>query len=104
VPDVDASALAAVVDAATDPLEAAARASAAAVRLCPHAADAEIFAFAVADFALASRLNRARPIPLLALAILHPSLRRGAGVDLHFNLGLGAFEPIFGTSIETFAG
>ena len=26
------------------------------------------------------------------------------GVDLHFNLGLGAFEPIFGTSIETFAG
>ena len=25
-------------------------------------------------------------------------------VDLHFNLGLGAFEPIFGTSIETFAG
>ena len=28
----------------------------------------------------------------------------GAHVDLHFNLGLGAFEPIFGTSIETFAG
>ncbi len=25
-------------------------------------------------------------------------------VDLHFNVGLGAFEPIFGTSIETFAG
>ncbi len=28
----------------------------------------------------------------------------GAGVDLHFNVGLEAFEPIFGTSIETFAG
>jgi ParB family transcriptional regulator, chromosome partitioning protein len=25
-------------------------------------------------------------------------------VDLHFNLGLGAFDPIFGTSIETLAG
>jgi hypothetical protein len=25
-------------------------------------------------------------------------------VDLHFNVGLGVFEPIFGTSIETFAG
>jgi hypothetical protein len=28
----------------------------------------------------------------------------GAGVDLHFIVGLGAFEPIFDTSIETFAG
>ncbi len=26
------------------------------------------------------------------------------GVDLHFNVGLGAFEPVFGTSIETFTG
>ena len=25
-------------------------------------------------------------------------------VDLHFNAGLGAFEPVFGTSIETFTG
>ena len=76
---IDASALATTAAAAPDPLMAAARASGAAVRLCPHAADAEIFAFVVADLALASRLSWARPIPLLAVAILHPSLRRGAG-------------------------
>jgi hypothetical protein len=76
---IDASALAAAAATAPDPLMAAARASAAALKLCPHAADAEIFAFVVADLALASRLTWARPIPLLALAIAHPSLRRGAG-------------------------
>ncbi|GLI95600.1 DUF1403 family protein [Methylocystis echinoides] len=76
---VDASALAAAAATAPDPLMAAARASAAAMKLYPNAADAELFAVVVADLALASRMNWARPIPLLAVAILHPSLRRGAG-------------------------
>jgi hypothetical protein len=76
---IDASALAEVATTAPDPLTAAARASAAAMKLHPHVADAEIFAFVIADLALANRLNWARPIPLLAVAILHPSLRRGAG-------------------------
>ena len=76
---IDASALAEVAAAAPDPLTAAARASAAAMKLCPPATDAEIFAFVVADLALARRLDWARPVPLLAVAILHPSLRRGAG-------------------------
>jgi hypothetical protein len=76
---IDARALAAIAAATPDPLMAAARASAAALKLCTQAADAEIFAFVVADLALASRLTWARPIPLLAVAIRHPSLRRGAG-------------------------
>jgi hypothetical protein len=76
---IDASVLAAAAATAPDPLMAAARASAAAMKLYPIAADAEVFAFVVADLALASRLAWARPIPLLAVAILHPSLRRGAG-------------------------
>ncbi|QGN00020.1 DUF1403 family protein [Methylocystis parvus] len=76
---IDASALAAAAVTAPDPLMAAARASAAAMKPFPIAADAEVFAFVVADLALASRLAWARPIPLLAVAILHPSLRRGAG-------------------------
>jgi hypothetical protein len=76
---IDAGALAAAAAMAPDPLMAAARASAAAMKLCPHAADAELFAVVVADLALASRLSWARPIPLLAVTILHPSLRRGAG-------------------------
>jgi hypothetical protein len=41
------------------------------------------------------------PLPEVLLIVLCGTM---AGVDLHFNLGLGAFEPIFGTSIETFAG
>jgi hypothetical protein len=64
---------------APDPLTAAAWASAAAMKLCPPSTDAEIFAFVVADFALARRLDWARPVPLLAVAMAHPSLRRGAG-------------------------
>ncbi|RTL83377.1 MAG: DUF1403 family protein [Hyphomicrobiales bacterium] len=76
---IDASLLAGAAASAADPLNAAARASAAAIKLCPHAADAELFAFVVADLALASRLTWARPIPLLAVTILHLSLRRGAG-------------------------
>jgi hypothetical protein len=64
--------------AAPDPLMAAARASAAAMKLCATSAGAEIIAFVSADLALANHLRWARPIPLLALAISHPSLRRGA--------------------------
>ncbi|GLI96084.1 DUF1403 family protein [Methylocystis echinoides] len=76
---IDASALAAAAAAAPDPLMAAARASAAAMKLGPNAADAELFAFVVADLALANRLGWARPVPMLAVAMLQPSLRRGAG-------------------------
>ncbi|WP_363351725.1 DUF1403 family protein [Methylocystis echinoides] len=76
---IDASALAEVATMAPDPVTAAARASAAAMRLCAPATDAELFAFLVADLVLANRLGWARPVPLLALALLHPSLRRGAG-------------------------
>ena len=39
--------------------------------------DAEIFALWLSDFALATRLKWDAPIPLLATAISHPSLRRG---------------------------
>jgi hypothetical protein len=41
--------------------------------------DAKTLAFVVADLALATRLGWARPVPLLAVAIGHPSLWRGAG-------------------------
>jgi hypothetical protein len=77
---IDASALAEVATTAPDPLAAAARASAAAMRHCAmHAHDAETLAFVVADLALANHLRWARPVPLLAVAMAHPSLRRGAG-------------------------
>ncbi|RTL80488.1 MAG: DUF1403 family protein [Hyphomicrobiales bacterium] len=76
---IDSGALAEVAAAAPDPLTAAAQASAAATKLCAPATDAEILAFVVADFALARRLDWPRPVPLLGVAILHPSLRRGAG-------------------------
>ncbi|MGJ0510061.1 MAG: DUF1403 family protein [Methylocystis sp.] len=85
LPKIDASAGAKAlqedVAAAPDPLAAAARASAAAMKLCSggSAVDADIFALLVADLALATRLGWARPVPLLAVAVLHPSLRRGAG-------------------------
>jgi hypothetical protein len=75
---IDAGALAGAA-AAPDPLMAAAQASAAAMKLYSNTSDAEFFAFVVADLALASRLGWARPVPLIAVAILHPSLRRGAG-------------------------
>lgn len=75
---IDARALAEVVATAPDPLTAAARGSAAAMKLCPPTTDAEIFAFVIADFALARRLDWAQPVPLLAVAMAHPSLRRGA--------------------------
>lgn len=71
----------ALVEAATtapDPLAAAARASATSMKLCDmHAHDAETLAFVVADLALANHLRWARPVPLLAVAMAHPSLRRG---------------------------
>ncbi|MGD9656308.1 MAG: DUF1403 family protein [Methylocystis sp.] len=76
---IDASALAEAATTALDPVTAAARASAAAMKHCPPSTDAEIFAFVVADFALARRLDWPRPVPLLAVAMAHPSLRRGVG-------------------------
>nr|CCD32242.1 Conserved hypothetical protein [Methylocystis sp. SC2] len=83
LPETDADALAQALSGcladAPDPLSAAARASAVAMKLCAagSAIDAEVFALWVADLALATRLDWARPVPLLASAILHPSLRRG---------------------------
>ncbi|KAF2991470.1 DUF1403 family protein (plasmid) [Methylocystis sp. MJC1] len=74
-----AKALQSCVADAPDPLAVAARASAVAMKLCAagSALDAEIFALWIADLALANRLDWSRPVPLLAVAILHPSLRRG---------------------------
>ncbi len=43
------------------------------------AIDAGLFALWAAYLALAVRPHWARPIPLLAIPILHPSLKRGAG-------------------------
>jgi hypothetical protein len=67
-------------DAGT-PLAAAVGASAAAMKLFSDApsVDAEIFALWLADLALARRLDLDAPVPLLATAIAHPSLRRGPG-------------------------
>jgi hypothetical protein len=67
-------------DAGT-PLAAAVGASAAAIKLFSDApsVDAEIFALWLADLALARRLDLDAPVPLLATAIAHPSLRRGPG-------------------------
>jgi hypothetical protein len=77
---IDAPALTEVATTAPDPLAAAARVSAAAMKLCDmHAHDAETLAFVVADLALANRLGWVRPVPLLAVAMADPSLRRGAG-------------------------
>jgi hypothetical protein len=83
--EIDANGLAVAVKAcvaeAPDPLAAAARASAVAMRLCAASAaiDAELFALWSADLALAIRFHWARPIPLLVIPALHPSLKRGAG-------------------------
>lgn len=74
---IDAGALAELATTAPDPLAAAARASAAAMKLCTPSTDAEIFAFVVADLALANYLRWGRS--LLAVAMTHPLLRRGAG-------------------------
>lgn len=85
LPEIDAGALAqalaARVSGAPDPLLAAASASAVVMSSCAvgSAADAEIFALWVADLALANRLEWPRPVPLLAVTIAHPALKRGAG-------------------------
>jgi len=85
LPEIDAGALAqslsACVGSAPDPLAAAAVSSATAMNVCAEASavDAEILALWIADLALASRLGWPRPVPLLAVVILQPSLRRGAG-------------------------
>jgi hypothetical protein len=74
-----ADALRDIVAGAEHPLAAAAGASAAAMKLFSDMppVDAEIFALCLADLALAQRLGWDAPIPLLATAITHPSLRRG---------------------------
>ena len=74
-----ADALRDVVAGAEHPLAAAVGASAAAMKLLRDAppVDAEIFALWVADLALAQRLRWDAPVPLLATAIAHASLRRG---------------------------
>ena len=85
-----ADAVRGIVAGARHPLAAAAGASAAAMKLLrdapPTGADVsrsgdnpglEIFALWLADLALARRLGWDAPVPLLATAIAHPSLRRG---------------------------
>jgi predicted ArsR family transcriptional regulator len=81
-----------IVAGAENPLAAAAGASAGAMKLFRDAPapigadvssagdkpDVEIFALWLADLALARRLGWDAPVPLLATAIAHPSLRRGA--------------------------
>jgi hypothetical protein len=85
LPAIDVGALAqslsACLGSALDPLAAAAVSSATVMRFCAEAPaiDAEILALWSADVALASRLGWSRPVPLLAVAILQPSLRHGAG-------------------------
>lgn len=73
-----AEALRQTVAGANDPLAAAAGVSAAAMHdlAAVPAIDAEIFAFWLADAALAQKLGWQAPIPLLATVILHPALRR----------------------------
>lgn len=60
-----------------NPIVAAAAAGSITLRTLPNAArsEAEILALWVADAALAHRLGWERPVPLIAAAILHPSLR-----------------------------
>ena len=67
------------VAGAEHPLAAAANASAAAMKCFDDApfVDAKIFVLWLADLALAQRLGWDAPIPLLATAIAHASLRRG---------------------------
>jgi hypothetical protein len=85
LPEIDVGALtqslSACLGGAPDPLTAAALAGATVMNFCAEASavDAEILALWSADVALASRLGWSRPVPLLAVVILQPSLRRGAG-------------------------
>ena len=68
-----------IVAGAENPLAAAAGASAAAMKLFSDMppVDVEIFALWLSDLALAQRLRWDAPVPLLATAIDHASLRRG---------------------------
>jgi hypothetical protein len=74
-----AAALRDIVADAEHPLAAAVGASAAAMKLLTDAppVDVEIFALWLSDLALAQRLGWDAPVPLLATAIAHASLRRG---------------------------
>jgi hypothetical protein len=68
-----------IVAGADHPLAAAAATSAAAIKVFAAAPriDAEIFALWIADLALATSFGWEAPLPLLATAIVYPSLRRG---------------------------
>jgi Protein of unknown function (DUF1403) len=85
LPEIDVGSLAQSLSASLrgvpDPLAAAALSSATVMNFCGGASviDAEILALWSADVALASRLGWPRPVPLLAVVIPQPSLRRGAG-------------------------
>ncbi|MFZ3180644.1 MAG: DUF1403 family protein [Methylocystis silviterrae] len=83
-PDIDGSALAALVGEAStveNPLNAATRVSTAALHILDDAPqiDAEMFALWLADLVLAQRLRWAAPLPLLATTITHPSMRTATG-------------------------
>jgi len=73
-----ADALREIVTSANDPLAAAAGVSAAAMHdlAAVPSIDAEIFGLWLADAALAQKLGWKAPLPLLATAIAHPSLRK----------------------------
>ena len=65
-----------------DPVSAASKTAALAFSACPdvRAAEAEILALSVFDLVLAIGLRWTRPVPLIATAIQHPTLRSpGAG-------------------------
>ena len=83
-PDLDCEALAALAQdssTAESPVNAVARISAQALHVLDDAPqiDAEILALWLADLALALRLRWEAPLPLLATAIMHPSLRTESG-------------------------
>ncbi|WP_292533883.1 DUF1403 family protein [Methylocystis sp.] len=83
-PDIDCTALAALVQEAStyeNPLASAARASAMAQHVLDQAPpiDAEIFALWLTDVVLAQRLGWGAPLPLLATTITHPSMRVANG-------------------------
>jgi hypothetical protein len=69
-----------IVAGGEHPLAAAAATSAAAMKVFSNAppVDVEIFALWLSDLALAQRLRWDAPVPLLATAIAHASLRRAA--------------------------
>jgi hypothetical protein len=75
-----AGALRLIAQGQESPLTAAARAASATLQALDGAppVDVEIFAFWLADIALARRLGWDAPVPLLATAITHASLRSGA--------------------------